>query len=200
MIDLEEGGRTYLSKSFTGLNLSGKILSFNEFDGCTFIECDFTETRFSKCTFLDCSFINCNLSVARLEYSKFSDVGFDHCKLIGIDWTDANWPNIALSASIRFSHSILNDCSFFGLSLEQIVIEHSKARDVDFREGDFSKANFSETDLANSLFSHTNLGEADFTGAINYSIDIHTNSIKGATFSRYEALSLLDSLEIELVD
>jgi uncharacterized protein YjbI with pentapeptide repeats len=80
------------------------------------------------------------------------------------------------------------------------VLEHCKAHDVDFRSGSFTKAKFTNTDFTNSLFSKTNLKEADFSEAQNYTIDIFNNDIKGARFSRYEALSLLDSLEIDLID
>ena len=200
MIDLEDGNNEYLSNNFNNLNLSGKEVCFSEFDGCTFIECDFSETLFKKCKFIDCCFVKCNLSVVKMEYSKFSDVIFDECKVIGVDWTKASWPNIALCSSIKFHKCILNDSSFFGLNLEQIVIEGCKAHDVDFREGGFGDANFSYTDFSYSLFSKTNLTGANFTEATNYNIDIYSNEIKGAKFCRYEAVSLLDSLGIELVD
>jgi hypothetical protein len=50
------------------------------------------------------------------------------------------------------------------------------------------------------LFGKTNLVSADMTEALNYNIDLHENNIKNAKFSRYEAMRLLDCLEIELVD
>ena len=59
---------------------------------------------------------------------------------------------------------------------------------------------FRSLDFANSLFNGTDLSGADFTEAINYQIDVNRNKIKGAKFSRYEAVSLLESLGIELID
>ncbi|MEH6473845.1 MAG: pentapeptide repeat-containing protein [Halopseudomonas sp.] len=200
MIDLEKGDQEYLAKRFDGLDLSGETLFSAEFDGCTFSECNFSEAVFHKCKFLDCSFVKCNLSVVRLQYSQFLEVTFDRCKVIGVDWTQATWPTIALSSSIKFSQSILNDSSFFGLNLQQLAIEDCKAQDVDFREANLREANFSHTDLSHSLFNHTNLSAANFVEAFNYHIDIHFNEVKGAAFSRHEAVSLLDSLGIELVD
>lgn len=136
----------------------------------------------------------------KIEQSKFSDVVFDECKLIGIDWTKANWPRFALCCPIQLYKCIINDSSFFGLDLKEIVIEECKAHDVDFREGNFSEPNFTYTDFSNSLFSNTNLTGADFTESINYNIDIYFNQIKRAKFCRYEVVKLLDSLGIELVD
>jgi uncharacterized protein YjbI with pentapeptide repeats len=94
----------------------------------------------------------------------------------------------------------MNDSCFFGLRLEELVIQECKAHDVDFREGNFSEADFTYTDFANSLFAETNLAGANFIEAISYTIDIYHNEIKRAKFSRYEAVRLLDSLNIELVD
>lgn len=87
-----------------------------------------------------------------------------------------------------------------GLKLNEIIIEECKAHEVDFREGSFCNANFTFTDFTNSLFNETNLSGSDFTEAVNYLIDINNNKIKGAKFSRLEALSLLEYLGIELID
>ena len=90
--------------------------------------------------------------------------------------------------------------SKIGLSLNEIVIEECKAHEVDFREGSFCDANFTFTDFSNSLFNETNLSVSDFTETSNFQIDINYNIVKGAKFSRYEAVCLLESLGIELVD
>ncbi|WP_281662138.1 MULTISPECIES: pentapeptide repeat-containing protein [Halomonadaceae] len=95
---------------------------------------------------------------------------------------------------------VLNDSSFYGLSLQDLVLEECKAHNVDFREGDFSNSNFTYSDLSGCFFVNTNLTGADFSEASDYNIDIYRNIIKKAKFSRFEAVRLLDSLEIELVD
>ena len=190
----------YYSQVFASLDLSDQELVSKEFEDCTFKECNFSSAILRSCKFIDCHFAKCNLSNAKLAYSRFNEVVFDECKMIGVDWTRAYWPNLTLSAPIKFTQCILNDSSFFGLGLDEMVIEGCKAHDVDFREGKFKGADFSYTDFSNSLFNNTNLSAADFTEASNYSIDIHSNAIRGAKFSRSEAVSLLDSLGIELVD
>ncbi|WP_101758679.1 pentapeptide repeat-containing protein [Oceanicoccus sp. KOV_DT_Chl] len=190
----------YWSKTFTDLDLSGVQLSGKEFDGCTFKGCNFSDATFNKCKFVDCEFSHCNLSVINIAYSKFSDVIFDECKVIGVNWSNAAWSSLSLSAPIKFHQCIINDSSFYGLSLTEIVIEQCRAINVDFREGDFSDANFSYTDFSGSLFHKTNLSRADFSEATDYDIDIYNNIIKGAKFCRLEAVRLLDSLEVELVD
>ncbi|MFT6987486.1 MAG: fluoroquinolone resistance protein [Psychromonas sp.] len=200
MNDLQSTKNEYLSQNFTDLNLSGDEIAYKEFDGCTFKRSDFSEVLFKKCTFIDCNFSNCNLSNIKIAYSKFLDVTFDECKMIGIDWTKASWPSFDLCSPIKFYNCIINDSYFFGLNLNEIVIESCKAHCVDFRSANLSDANFSYSDFSESLFSQTNLTGADFSESINYNINIFHNEIKRAKFSRYEAVSLLDSLGIELVD
>ena len=192
--------KEYQSERFKGLDFSNQEIAAIEFDDCQFEQCNFSEATLRRCKLVDCDFLGCNLSNVQLEYSKFSEVCFRDSKLIGIDWTKVAWPKFIFASPIKFYQSILNDSSFNGLALQELVLEECKAHHVDFRDGDFTSANFTYTDLTASLFAKTNLTSADFSEASNYDINIFNNIIKKATFSRYEAIRLLDSLEIELVD
>lgn len=190
----------YWSESFQQKNVSGEVISAKEFEGCTFTKCDFTEATFNRCNFVDCEFIDCNLSLVKFDYSRFSDVSFRGSKLIGINWTKAAWSRLIFSSPVAFYTSILNDSSFFGLSLHDLVLQECKAHNLDFREGDFSHANFTYTDLTGSFFNNNNLSGADFSEALNYDINLYKNTLKNAKFSRFEAIRLLDCLDIELTD
>ncbi|MGL5391087.1 MAG: pentapeptide repeat-containing protein, partial [Shewanella sp.] len=171
-----------------------------EFEDCDFHDCHFSESTWRKCQFIDCRFVRCNLSLVKVPLCQFSGVAFVECKLVGIDWTRAAWSPLSFATPFSFAQCILNDGSFLGLTLDEITIEACKAHDVDFREGSFKRANFTHTDFSHSLFGHTVLLEADFSEASNYDIDIFNNKIKGAKFSRDQALRLLHGLDIELVD
>jgi uncharacterized protein YjbI with pentapeptide repeats len=57
-------------------------------------------------------------------------------------------------------------------------------------------ADFGKSDLTGSTFHNSNLSKANFIGAINYSINPLTNKLSKAKFSKPEALSLLDHLDI----
>ncbi|MBR9911072.1 MAG: pentapeptide repeat-containing protein [Gammaproteobacteria bacterium] len=198
-MNLEEKAE-FLSEKFEGEDFSGIGLSAKEFDACSFDSCNFSDSTFNKCKFIDCEFNKCNLSNIKIGYSKFTDVSFYESKLIGVNWTDASWSSWISHSPIKFYKSIINDCSFYGLTLQELILEECKAHQVDFRTGDFSGANFNHTDFTGSSFGKTILTAADFTEAINYDIDIFNNRIERAKFSRFEAVRLLDSLEIELVD
>jgi len=175
-------------------------LSGSEFEACEFNDCDLSEATFSHCQFLDCTFNRCNLSLMKIPYSHFFEVNFTDCKLVGVDWTRATWPAFHLNAALKFTRSILSDCSFFGLTLNELQLVECKLDEVDFREGDFSNSSMVGSDFSNSLFMRSNLTNVDFTDSINFNIDVLENRISKAKFSRYEALSLLDSLGIELID
>jgi len=200
MSKIEDQVNEYLSKHFVGLDLSNKALIAKEFEDCNFRDCDFSGAILDKSKFVDCHFEKCNLSLIKISQSKLTDVMFEECKMVGVDWTRATWSSFKLNASIKFYKCILNDSSFFGLDMAEIVIEESKAHDVDFREGNFSDANFSYSDFSNALFNNTNLTSVNFVEAINYNIDVYINNISKAKFTRYEATRLLDSLGVELVD
>jgi uncharacterized protein YjbI with pentapeptide repeats len=117
-----------------------------------------------------------------------------------VDWGKVAWPNIVLEDLLSFDQCILNDSSFHGLTLKGLKLTDCRLLEVDFREGSFAGADFSYSDFTGSLFNRTTLIAVNFCEATNYSIDINNNSIKGAKFTRIEALSLLDGLEIELFD
>jgi uncharacterized protein YjbI with pentapeptide repeats len=195
-----ENNTEYFSKIFEGLEAMGESFTEVIFENCTFQQCNFSDTRFYKCKFVDCVVTASNLSNIKVDYSKFYDARFNESKLVGIDWTKADWPRFNFTAPISFDECIINDSSFFGLGLSELVLEHCKAHDVDFRSGIFTKAKFSYTDFTNSLFMNTNLREADFSEAENYDINIFNNEFKAARFSRHEAVRLLNGLDIELVD
>lgn len=190
----------YFSEIFEGIDCSNMELNAIEFDGCTFNRCSFNEATFRHCRFVDCEFNHCNLSLMNVDYSSFSDVSFNDSKVIGVDWTRASWQRLVFNAPIKFKECLLNDSSFYGLVLNEILIENCKAIHVEFGEADLSAASFINTDLLHSTFSQTNISGADFSGATNYTIDIYNNNIKNAKFSRFESIGLLESLDIELVD
>ena len=117
---------------------------------------------------------------------------------MGINWTELSWPLVKLTSPLYFYSSNISHSSFYGLELADLIVEECKAHDVDFRESNLKHASFVGTDLQNSLFMHTNLKSADFTNAINYSIDIHFNTVTQASFSFPDVIELLNYLDIKI--
>ena len=188
------------AETFEGIDLHGQKISKAEFEDCIFLSCDFSETFFFACKFIECRFENCNLSVMKLTNTKMSDVEFVSCKMIGIDWTMADWKSLLNAQPLGFRECILNDSNFFGLNLDEMVMYACKAKEVDFSNGSFQKADFRGTDFKGALFANTHLEGANFVDTSNTMIDIRSNHLKGAIFSRYEALFLLETMGIVLTD
>ncbi|WP_445945616.1 pentapeptide repeat-containing protein [Shewanella sp.] len=192
--------KSYFDHNFEDLDMPEKMLSNIEFEQCVFYRCNFSEVMFSGCKFLECRFVQCNFSLARLGFSIFDSAEFDECKLLGIDWTQAQWPQFSSGSAVSFNQCILDSGSFMGQQLKLMKMRHCRAHDVDFRDANLSQAEVEGTSFSHSLFHRTNLTKANFTDATGFHIDVNNNAIKGAIFSRLEALTLLESLGIELVD
>lgn len=189
----------FFAEQFEKINLSKSTIKRAEFEECVFISCDFSETLFHSCRFIDCRFENCNLSLIKLTDCKISGSKFISCKMIGIDWSMCDWKSLLTSEPMVFIESILNDSNFFGLKQDGLVMRKSSAKDVDFRLGSFTRADFSSSDFKGALFDKTKLEYANFTDATNTQINMQTNHLKGAIFNKDEALFLLESMGIVLV-
>ena len=79
-------------------------------------------------------------------------------------------------------------------------MKECRAKEVDFRNATLQNANFIGTDFKGALFANTHLEDANFTDSNNTLIDVRSNHLKGAVFSRYEALFLLETMGIVLAD
>lgn len=198
--ELLGNNKSFNGNVFSELKLPQTEIYGKDFYDCTFKSSDFSEALFLNCEFTNCKFIGCNLNNFEVKNSKFSEVEFTDCKIIGVNWATAYWRGIVLSAPLKFERCMLNSSSFYGLKLDKLVIEGCRAHHVDFREANLKGANFSYTDLKHSVFNNTNLTGANFKEAENYDINLKNNIIKNASFCRYEALNLLNSLDINLID
>ena len=190
----------YYEETFSKLVIKDECIEHIEFQGCQFNQCKFMGVAFNKVTFIDCDFDACDLSLATFKGCKFSEVSFKNANLAGINWTELNWPLVKLTSPLYFHSSNISHSSFYSLDLTDLIIEDCKAHDVDFRETNLNHASFVGSDLQNSLFMHTNLKQADFTNATNYSIDPQINSITQARFSVPEVMSLLNYFDIKIND
>lgn len=189
----------YTEQVFESVDLQQKVLKSKKFYDCTFIKCYFNETVFKECSFYDSTFENCNLSLMRIRGCVYSNVLFKDSKVVGVNWTEAVCPKIKIDSPIQFLNCAINHSTFLGLGLREIRIRECSAGNVDFREADLTRADFTGTDLIDSLFMKTILNGADFSSAKNYTIDVALNPVKKAKFSLPQAMSLLYSLDIDLV-
>jgi fluoroquinolone resistance protein len=187
----------YDDQTFTQVRMDSVEIASSVFSDCTFVRCSFGKTTFRSCRFLNCVFQHCDLSLARVPNAFFSGVRFEDSKTVGVSWSDAKWSG-KIQEPLAFVRCVVSHASFNSLQLMALKLCDCLAVDVDFRDANLSGADFTGTDLSESLFSNTNLCGADFSKARNYSINPGRNILTRAKFSLPEALALLYSLEIVL--
>jgi len=190
----------YYDETFDGIRCEEEELDSVRFYDCTFRNCTFAGTTFRECKFSGCAFVDCDLNGIRVTDSHVSQVRFERCRLVGVNWTEADWPRLRVAGLLAFDDSVLNHSTFIGLDLPECAMRNCTAKDVDFREANWSKADMSGTDFSESLFGETNLTGADFSRAANYRIDPGANRIAQARFALPEALSLLYCMDIRIDD
>ena len=188
----------FFQAEFTDLRLNGEALEGKVFEECTFRKCSFESCALTDCAFVSSTFLDSNLSLAILTNTRFNDVVFERSKLTGVNWTKAGSP--AVGSPVRFERSTLDYGVFSGRKLRGWIFRECSLLEVDFSDADLTDAEFSKSNLDRAQFHHTNLKGAHFEGAYNYSINLETNSIRGASFSLPEAASLLAHLGIKLVE
>ncbi|MBC8504236.1 MAG: pentapeptide repeat-containing protein [Anaerolineales bacterium] len=195
-----ESNSHYTDRTFEEVDLNATRLVSSQFNACTFVNCSFVETVLLDCRFIECKFKDCDMSLLQVSGSVVSGTTFEDSKLVGINWTHANWGTNLLQEPLAFARCVLNHSTFIGLTLAEFQFKDCIASDVDFREADLSQSMFEGTDLSESFFSQTNLTQADLSRARNYTINPEENTLKGAKFSLPEAMSLLFSMNILLID
>ncbi|MBN1266087.1 MAG: pentapeptide repeat-containing protein [Anaerolineales bacterium] len=190
--------QSHQDEKFENITLEAGETLTGEFVECAFSNCFFSGVLLKHCRFNSCIFTNCDLSLADISGSAFPSTRFEKAKLIGINWTSADWGALGIGTPPVFLECVLNHGTFIGVDLKGTQILDCVAREVDFREADLSGVKFGRTDFSGSLFGQTNLSKADLSRAYSYAIDPGANTLEGTRFSMPEALSLLYNMNIVL--
>jgi fluoroquinolone resistance protein len=192
----------YANVTLVDLVCDHQLIEEITFLSCTFNKCDFHESQIKNCVIRDCTFKQCDLNLIQVDGTTFQNVVFEKSKCIGINWSRASWGKTSfhqLIKKINFLECVINYNTFMGIHLHKIQMEKCIAKEVNFNEADLSGASLRYTNFEGSIFSHTNLSHTDFCKAENYNIDPVNNTLKKTRFSLPEAMSLLYSLDIEIV-
>lgn len=169
--------------------------SKGEYEGCIFRGCDFSNSTLAEVRFRECEFLDCNLSLAKLVKTALADVTFRACKMLGLRFEDCNEFGLGLG----FDDCTLNDSSFYKVKVKHTSFKDSQLREVDFTGSDLTGSVFDNCDLARAVFENTVVEEVDFRTSFNYSLDPERNRVKGAKFSLFGVIGLLDKYEIDVV-
>jgi uncharacterized protein YjbI with pentapeptide repeats len=181
----------YSELEFLKIEYPERVVQDVEFYKCRFSECYFFKTRFIDCEFENCTFEKCDLSLIALTGSRLLDVEFTDTKILGVDWTLLKKPY-----RFSFNRCKLDNSSFFRMELNSLNMIECSAREADFIEANLTKMVFAYTDLYHSRFNGANLSFANFSNAINYSIDPNQCKLKKTIFTMPEAMQLLSAFDV----
>jgi len=192
----------YTDTKLKDLEAHGDTFEEIQFLACTFSVCNLSECSFNRCRFDRCSFTGCDLSLAKVPLTQFASVVFKDCRLMGINWCDADWESQSLLSlkHVDFEGCLLDHSVFIGLDLAETCFRNCKARHLDFEGAYLSRTDFTGADLEMTRFVRCDLTEANFVRSENYQINAAENTLHKTRFSLPEAIALLHSLDIVLED
>jgi fluoroquinolone resistance protein len=177
---------------FEKIDYSEAGLTGEEFEDCTFRNCNFSNCDLSHSRFIDCRLIDCDLSMAKVNQTGMSNVMFLNCKIVGVDFSKC----LPLLFSVSFETCCLDYSLFTRSKLKKTKFKECIIREADFTGADLTGATFESCDLLKTVFSHTNLSQADFTTARNYAINLEMNIVRKAKFSLSGIVGLLSHYDI----
>ncbi len=163
-----------------------------EYENCVFNNCHFENHTFSNSQFIDCQFNDCNLSMVPLQQTVFRGVQFNHCKMLAMRFDTCQKNGL----SVAFNSCMLQQSSFYQAQLPKTRFHQSTLQGVDFTEANLAGAIFSDCNLLQAIFYQTHLEKADFTTAVDYSINPESNRIAKAKFAATGLAGLLHKYSI----
>lgn len=190
----------YNQNTFKAGDYRNARITHKEFSSCKFSRCNFKDTDLSGTRFIQCQFIDCDLSLSIIKNCSFNEVCFKNTQLVGINWMDSSLARKGYFRPVEFINSTLNYGTFIGCFLKSVRMSDCNVQSADFSEAFMSQAICTGSDFSSSRFNNTDLTEADFRGARNYTISVVDNKVKKAKFSLPEAMALLTGLGIILGD
>jgi fluoroquinolone resistance protein len=161
--------------------------SILRFEGITYTDEDFSNRDFSSQIYQDCEFKNCNLSNVTVKETRFQEVIFKGCRILGVIFTKCN----PFLLSMRFEDCHISCSAFSELKLVKTNFFRCQIHDTDFINTDLTEADFDGSDLERTIFYNCNLSFASFVSASNYQFDPHKNILKKTKLSFPGAISLL---------
>ena len=100
---------------------------------------------------------------------------------------------------VQFTNCNLDFAKFYTLKLKGTMFSNCSMVAVDFMSADLTAADLQGCDLHKAVFKNTVANKADFTTAVNYTLNPQQNKIKKASFSRAGIKGLLHQHQL-LID
>jgi uncharacterized protein YjbI with pentapeptide repeats len=169
-----------------------------EFQGCTFVGSNLNEAVVKASRFVECRFERCDLSLWKPTDSVVGGCHFEDCRMLGIDWTIASWPRVALYEANTFLRCDLSHSTFADLDLGPTRFSECRLRESSFRFARMAGADLKESDCLGTDFHGADLSGAALVGVAGLTVDPLSSKLQGATVDADGAIAILESLGINL--
>lgn len=159
------------------------------YENCQFRKCSWHEKDLSRYTFIDCEFTECDLTMTKMNNTVLNGVLFTGCKLTGIrfDYADKHL------FDVLFRDCIMHLTSFYDRSLPETTFTACELLEADFTGANLSDIEFDECNLDQAIFRDCTLRGTDFRTALNVSLELTENEVRGANFRADQLPSLVSS-------
>jgi uncharacterized protein YjbI with pentapeptide repeats len=181
---------------FTDVNW--ERVNHSEFHTCTFVGSNLSEAIVSDTRFVECRFERCDFSLWKPTDSLIGGCHFEDSRLLGIDWTLADWPRVALYEANVFLRCDLSMGTFVDLELGSIQFSECRLRESSFRFARMAGADLRGSDCLGADFHGADLSGAGLVGAVGLLVDPLSSKLRGATVDAATGMAILDSLGINL--
>jgi uncharacterized protein YjbI with pentapeptide repeats len=172
----------------------------SDFQDCTFVDSDLSDAALSASRFVDCRFERCDLSLWKPVDSVFGGCRFEDSRMLGIDWTLASWPRIALHDPNVFVRCDLSMGTFMDLDLGAIEFRECRLRETSYRFARLAGARFDGSDCVGCDFHGSDLSRARLVGVLGLAVDPASTKLAGATVDAAAGVAILESFGLTLED
>ncbi len=179
---------------FSNDDFRDTALPVAEYSDCEFRSCNFESCNLSDFRFISCKFTSCNLSLVTLNNTSMSDLHFDECKILGVNFFQCN----QFFLSFSFQACNMRQSAFAGLKLKKTVMRRCDLSHADFEQADLTNSVLESCNLTNVNFYRTNLEKADFRKSHGFIIDPEANRVRRAKFDLISLPGLLNKYGIEV--
>jgi fluoroquinolone resistance protein len=180
---------------FEGVDAEAADFGGKEFYRCTFRNAKLQQSRWARARLEDCVFDACDMTRALPAQLALRGVVFQHCKLMGIDWSKlGNYPDVA------FTECNLRYASFVDASLRKTRFERCAMHECNFIQVDLGEAVFEACQLSGARFDNCDLRATSFTRSLELFVDPSKNRVQGMRIPAESALLLAASFGMKVVE
>ena len=209
---------SFENQLFKNQRLQNHTLDYCKFLDCSFENCTFEEGTLIGCKFINCRFDQCTIISLKSKYSEIKNAVFHKCSAEGRIIMNKkksasagimsfcggiHWHTLLPSGKYPYAVNALENCcikynTFTEMNFTKFNFSDSIILESLFENCNLTECNFKNCRLEGTQFFKCNLQKADFRDAKGYVIDIHNNQMKAARFSFPDVIRLLETLNIKI--